>query len=199
MKKIILSLLVAGTISMNAQDMGFAKGNIALTGAASYSSSDNGATTNSTTSNFTFKPSAMYMVQDNIGINAGIGFNSVSSPSGVTTFDQSQFMFGVGGNYYFMKGQFSPYLGLGFSYGMGTSKLATATVENKFNTLNIALTPGVNYFVAKNWSLSASIGSLGYTSMSTTPAGSTVSTSTSNMNIGVDFTSLGFGISYIIK
>lgn len=184
---------------MNAQEMGFTKGNIALTGAASYSSSDNGATTNSKTSSFTIMPSAMYMIKDNIGINAGLGFNSTSSPSGTTTFDQSQFMFGVGGNYYFMKGQFSPFLGLGFSYGSGASKLATATVENKFNTLNIALTPGVNYFVSKNWALSATIGSLGYTSTSTTPAGSTVSNSSSNMNIGVDFTSLGFGISYIIK
>jgi outer membrane protein W len=200
MKKIILSLLVAGTITMNAQDMGFAKGNIALNGAASYSSSDNGATTNSKTTEFKFMPSAMYMIQDNIGLRAGIGFNSMSTPSsGVTTNDKSSFGFNLGGNYYFMKGAFSPYLGLGIGYDMGTMKNSASTTETKTNTFGINLMPGVNYFVAKNWAVNATIGNLGYTSTSMTPPGSSTSTSVSDMNIGLDFGALSFGISYVIK
>lgn len=199
MKKIILSLLVAGVMTTNAQDLGFAKKNIALTGSLGYNSTDNGAAISTKTSTFGIMPSIQYFIQDNISLNAGLGFQSnTTSTGGTNTFEGTSFGFGVGANYYFMKGQFSPFLGLGITYDMGTQKTPPSTIETKVNTLGINLMPGINYFLAKNWAINATVGRLGFNSVSTT-VGSAASVSSSDFGLNVNLASVGFGVSYVFK
>lgn len=202
MKKIILTLLVAGTITLNAQDastsMGFAKGNIAVSGGLGFESKDHG--TSGKHSSLSLSPSVMYMLQDNIGVGVGLGFKSGSdkNAAGTTTQETSSIGFNVGGKYFFAKGQFSPYVGLGIGYDMGSTKNPPSTVEAKENTLNVNLMPGLNYFLANNWALNTEFGNLGYSSKTTT-VGTAPSTSSSDLGINLDMTAWRFGISYIFK
>lgn len=199
MKKIILSLLVAGVMTTNAQDLGFGKGNIAVTGALGFNSTDNGAATPTKTSTFTISPSAMYFIKDNIGLGAGINFGSNSSSFGGTTVTEgSDFGFSVGGNYYFLKGAFSPFLGAAISYNMNTSKVVATAVETKTNTLGINVMPGLNYFLAKNWAINTTIGRLGYNSTSTS-VGSAASVTGSSFGLNLDLTAINFGVTYVFK
>lgn len=199
MKKIILSLLVAGSLSLNAQDLGFSKGNIAVSGTLGYNSSESAA--GAKTSTFSISPSGMYMVNSNWGIMGMINYTSTdNSTIGVAGGNKTTgFAFGAGANYYFMKGAFSPFVGFGGAIGFPsssvTSPLGVVTTAPTTTSISFNVTPGINYFVHKNWALSASIGLLNYTTTSVSGA----PTSSSGFGLGLDFSKVGFGVSYIFK
>jgi outer membrane protein len=191
MKKIILSLLVAGTISMNAQEMGVSKGRTSISGSFGYSSNDNG-TLKST--NFGIAPSISYMVTDNIGLNGMIKYSGSDDGATVAT-KLSTFGFGVGASYFFSaKTQFSPYLSAAIGYGSNSTSIGSGASVSSSN-INFGVTPGVNFFLNNRFALKAEIDGL-LTYNSNSPA---TGSSTSNINFGLNMNKLMFGISYFIK
>src|SRR5690606_34507940 len=105
MKKLILSAAAVFAFGFaNAQDVeggskGFAKGDVFLTGAFGYGSTETG---DNKENNFTVAPSAALMLTENIALGAELTYASQKAENGLgDTADNSMFAFGVFGRYYF--------------------------------------------------------------------------------------------------
>jgi len=146
MKKILLSIFALGTLAMNAQDVtGFSKGNIALTTGFGFGTS---STAVSKTTTINFDPSMMYMTTANWGIRGGINFMNVNTENKISNVSVSNSQFGFsGGARYF----FTPTNRLSFFMDGG----ANTSFPTNLTQIGFNLSPGVNYFIHKNWAMGA--------------------------------------------
>jgi len=170
MKKIILTIVALSAFSFaNAQNkkeskLGFAEGDVFVSGTLTFGSDSK--VTNYKQDNFVFAPSLGYFVTDNIalGINLNVGSGSVQATSSSGTSKTSTFAAGLAGRYYFTPAsQFTLFGELGVAYGGVKSTPAIGTAQ-KVNSFGVAFTPGLNYFVSKNFSLETKIAVLSYVS-----------------------------------
>lgn len=195
MKKVILSVAAlfafgiasAQEVKETAGGKGFAKEDLFISGTVGFSSQTTG---DFKTNTFTIAPSVGLFVTDNIAIGARVGYmnSKVESPlvSDVTT---SALMVGAFGRYYA-----TPSSDFSF-FGELAANYASAKVENgsgtgKANGFNIALAPGVSYFISNNFALEASIGVLSYDTVKPDYNGAE-STDTFNLNLNLDNVNLG--------
>jgi len=153
MKKIILSLFVAGALSMNAQDaVGYSKGNIALTTGLGYNT--NTLSSGTKVTGFNFTPEVMYMLKSNWGLSGMINYSSTKNElAGVST-TASDFGIGAGIKHFFTPANaLSFYLGGNAMVNFGDA----AAGGVKGTQFSLGFNPGFTYFIHKNWTLGADL------------------------------------------
>jgi len=196
MKKILFAAAAVFVFGFaNAQeeksDGGFAKGDVFVTGAFTFRSS-NDKDFNSKTAGFEVAPQVGYFLTENIAIGARLGFTSnEQKTAGTTTFDQSSLSAGAFGRYYFTPAdKFSLFAQLGVDYFTTENNLPGGT---KFNGLDAGLGAGLNYFVSSNFSIEAGVAFLGFSSGKEDVPGAKGGTA---FNFGADWRTITFGVNY---
>ena len=199
MKKVILAAIaVFAFSSANAQEVkeakgeGFAKGDLFVTGAVSFEST-NDKNFEVKTNYFEFAPQVNYFVTENITVGAKIGFTSdKEEESGVDTQDLSSVSFGLAGRYYFTPAsKFSLFGQLSAEYV--TMKNNLSTPEVKVNGFGAGLGLGLNYFVSSNFSLEAGLAVLEFASAKADFEGAK---NVSGFNFGGDLRAVSIGVNY---
>lgn len=201
MKKIILSVAAVFAFGFaNAQEAteggkGFTKGDIFVSGSFGFSSEKTG---DFKTSDFNITPSVGLFVDENIAVGLSVGYLSSKVDVGGADATNSGFTAGAFGRYYFTpSNDFSLFAQLGFDYMTVDTEFAYDTdgslvpSEGEISGFEIALRPGVSYFISSNFALEASIGALGY---STVDFGGDDNTNTFDLN--VDLTNVQLGLIY---
>ncbi|WP_396163556.1 outer membrane beta-barrel protein [Flavobacterium sp.] len=196
MKKVLLSAVALLAFGFaNAQEEkstngGFSKGDVFVTGAFTFGSSndkDNEVKTNG----FEIAPQVGYFLTENIAIGGKLGFaSSKEETAGVDTEDMSGLTLGAFGRYYFTPAnQFSLFANLGLDYASMKDKLADA----KLNGFQAGLGAGMNYFVSSNFSIEAGVAVLGFSSEKSDATGAK---GTSSFGFGGDWRAVTFGVNY---
>jgi outer membrane protein W len=189
MKKLFLVAALFATTSSFAQE-GFKKGDCFISGSVGFSTQEDKNTDDKNTE-FSVAPRFGYFVSNNIAVGVGIGFASSKDedPTGVT-FEQTAFMAGAFGRYYFKPAnKFSMFGHLGVDYV--TTKIKHLDPDLTVNGFSAALSPGFNYWISNNLSLEATIGSLGFSSAKPDVDGAKATTS---FEFAVDLTDINFGL-----
>ncbi len=196
MKKIILSVAAVFAFGFaNAQEkeevkggMGYAKGNMFISGAVSIGSEKTGDVKST---GFEIEPKFGYFVTNNIAVGAKVGYTSDKAENALgDTMDQSKMTLGAFGRYYFAPAsQFSLFGQLGFDYSTVDNKLT----DIKENEIGVGLGLGLSYFMSNNFAIEASWAGLEYTSNDN---GGNGVDKTSNFGLGLDMRSINFGLTY---
>ena len=203
MKKIILTMAAVFALTFaNAQDKkedkkeksgeGFSNGDLYLTGTAGFSSTKTG---DAKSNGFTLSPGIGYFLSENLALEGGLMFNSGTTNSGqVGSLDQKTTGFGVnaGVKYYWTPAsKFSLSIGGNLSYMSNKYDNGIASSTGKVIGLNIPL--GLNYFVSNDFALTSTWGGFGYSSNDN---GGNGADKTDGFNLGLDFSSIKFGLLY---
>lgn len=199
MKKIIFTVAAIFAFGFaNAQDkkensgMGFAKGDVFITGAFNVSSS-NDKNTKEKTNSFEIAPQVNFFVTNNISLGAFISYTSdKEETAGVDTSDISSIGFGLAARYYFTPAsQFSVFGELAAAYASATDNLAVPEV--KLNGFSVAVAPGINYHLSNHFSVEAKWAVLGFASAKYDVAGAENVTA---FAFGADLRDLSIGLNY---
>ena len=162
MKKVLLIALVAvfGLTSVNAQDENttgsFAKGDVFISGTASFSSVSFAGTSADA---FTIAPSAGYFINENIALGLSVSYSDATLEFDGDDISVSTFGGGVFGRYYLTPSNQFSFFG---NVGIGYSTADMAGVD--LNTISAAFAPGISYFVSDCIAIEAAVGVLGYSS-----------------------------------
>lgn len=203
MKKIILSLLAVATFgTANAQETsneaGFAKGDLFVSGAFSFSSSKTG---DFKVNSFEVAPRVGYFVTENIAIGASIGYQSNKLDFDGEDVANTGLGLGAFGRYYFTPAsKFSLFAELGVNYTSFDNEyfiiegeLIAPETSVKSKQIGFGLGFGMNYFVSSNFSIEAGVGVLGYTSNDN---GGDGAEKTNTFSLGGDWRAVTFGVNY---
>lgn len=167
MKKIVLSVAAVFAFGFanaqeveNAQNFGFAKGDIIVEGALQFGTTNN-KNTEVKTSNLGFTPKAGLFVTDKtmVGIELGIGSAKTTDDLLNTEVKTNNVSIGVFGRYYFLElgERFKTYGELGLGYQTAKGELTTplgTTKDDDVNTIGVGLSVGMNYFLTQNMAVS---------------------------------------------
>jgi outer membrane protein W len=199
MKKLVLAGAIALFGLSNAQ---IAKGTTYISGTVSYAGEKNNeADTNKDT--FKVIPTVGYFVGTNLAVGLGVGYQSKSEKSNFpgNTYEkttQSAFVVEPFVRKYWNLGEKLYFFGqLSVPMAFGTEKYEATGVNSdktKFNSFGVAVKPGLDYMVNKNWSFEATIGNFGY---QTTKGDYDGAKSTDNYNFGLNLKEVQFGVKYI--
>lgn len=190
MKKgmIAIAMAVFTYAGVNAQETsnGYEKGDVFISGAVGYSSQETGA---NESKSFQIAPQVGYFVSENIAVGAHLGYqNATSELAGVDTKDLDTYSVGVFGRYYFLPtDKFSIFGQLGVDYLYQDNNKADSSLDG----IGVALAPGISYFVSDHFALEATVGLLGYSSVS--PDGGE---STDALDFGVNTNDIKLGVVY---
>ena len=197
MKKVIFTVAAIFAFGFaNAQDKkvstgeGFANGDVFISGAVGFSSVKMG---DAKSSSFEIAPKMGMFVTDKIAIGAKLGYSSdkAENAAGVETLDNSTLSVGVFGRYYcHASSKFSIFGNLGFDYWTTNHNLAP---EYKTNGFDLALSPGVSYFLNDHFAMEASFGRLGYMTSKDDFDGAEA---TNSFDLELDLRSISFGLVY---
>jgi hypothetical protein len=201
MKKIILSVAAVFAFGFaNAQETsegnGFTKGDIFMTGSVGFNSSKTG---DFTTSTFEVAPSIGFFVNENIAVGLRVGVGNEKLDFDGEDVTNNMFSVGAFGRYYWTPAnQFSFFGELGFTYNTTNNEFVVfegelMPADYKTTGFEIAVRPGVSYFISSNFALEATIGSLGY---ATTKPDYDGAESTNDFGLNVDFTDVTIGVVY---
>ena len=200
MKKLLLSAVAVMAFGFsNAQETtgttGFSQGDVFITGSVGFGSEKTG---DAKTNSFNFSPKAGYFVTSNIAIGLQLGFvsdkDTVETPLGDLENKETSLEIGAFGRYYFTPARNFSFFGQ-LSAGYITNKVENeGDPEYKENGVNIALAPGVSYFVSEHIAFEATFGILGYKTVKPDVDGDVDSTDT--FNVGANFSDINFGIIY---
>lgn len=203
MKKIILSaaaLFIFGFAS--AQDAststggkGFANGDVFISGSIGLDSEEMGDFSNST---FSIMPKVGFFVSENIAIGGQLGYRTATADiydADLLEFGEeknSTFTVGAFGRYYTTPAsEFSFFGELGLNYNSSTVKRTGD--DYKVSGFQIALAPGVSYFISDHFALEASIGALSYETSKPDFDGAE---NTNSYGISLDLTDVMVGLIY---
>ncbi len=191
MKKLLFAALAVFTMTFtNAQDGGFANGDIFISGSFGFSSSSQG---DIKSSSFGFTPRVGFFVSDNIAVGARFGLTTgkVETPleEDVKT---NAFAVGAFGRYYFNpSSKFSIFGEAAFNYN--SSKVELGSAETKVDGVSVNVGPGVSYFLSDNFALEAFWGAIGYgTSKSDIDGSESINT----FAFGVNLEDINLGLVY---
>lgn len=207
MKKLLLLGAVAISGLLFSQENGF-KGKTFITGTIGYETiENNNSSGEQSVKTFTFQPTIGYFIANDIAIGLGIGFSNAKNTINQNYFygtqivntsytqEDSRFFimplirkyWGLGDKLYFF-GQFDA------NYGTGKSKtiMNNSTTESKTSSYGFNLRPGLDYFFNKNWSIEATIGSVGYNSYKFEN-----NQPNDNFSLKLNLSSIGFGAKYV--
>lgn len=199
MKKVLLSAIAVMAFGFaNAQEdstTGFAKGDLFMSGSFGYSSTKTGDVKSN---QFSIAPKAGYFVTNNIAVGGQLGYLSgtdtnIDGLGNEVDTDSSIFTVGAFGRYYFTPARNFSFFGhLGFDYATLKSETEGVEGENKADGFQIALAPGISYFVSDHIALEATFGTLGYSTYEQDGA----EDSTDSFELSADLTNITFGILY---
>jgi hypothetical protein len=203
MKRVILTAVAVFAFGFaNAQETkeatgeGFSKGDVFISGSAGFSSSKTG---DFKANGFDFSPKVAYFVSQNIAVGVSLGVNSIKLSEGAEDLKNNTFSAGAFGRYYFTPAaKFSLFgqLGVNFNNYDSEFQLDPAGItlgELKGNGFDVALAPGVSYFIANHFALEATFGMLGY---ETTKPDTEGAESTDSFVLNLDMATLKLGLLY---
>ncbi|WP_309614115.1 outer membrane beta-barrel protein [Flavobacterium sp.] len=198
MKKIILTVAAVFALTFaNAQDKkestgeGFSNGDLYLTGTAGFDSSKTG---DAKSSGFTLSPGVGYFIADNIAIEGMLNISSGTENDGTGGDDIKTTGFGIAAG---VKYFWTPASKFSLSVGANISYMSTKYDDGTFDAtgkeigFNIPL--GLNYFVSNDFALTSTWGGFGYSSNDN---GGNGADKTTGFNLGVDLSSISFGLLY---
>lgn len=212
MKKLFLASAIALFGLSNAQ---IAKGTMFISGNASYKGSKTEISSNVTPTSeqkvntFSVVPTFGYFVQPNLAVGLGVGFASTTSEPGanfgydketLSSFVVEPFV----RKYWNVSSNFLLFGQLSVPMSFGNLKGETAGLPDnkaKENSFGIVVKPGIDFVIAPNWTIEATVGEFGYrsTSLKPDPNPANVKAKTDNVNFGLDFGSVTFGVKYLFK
>lgn len=186
MKKLLLTAAAVFAFGFaNAQEGGFAKGDAFISGTVAFSNTKMGDVKADT---YQLSPAVGYFVTENIALGLGVNFAKSEMEFEGNDVEVKSTGASVGASYFFTPSKpFSLLAGLGVSY----NKADVAGVD--LNTFGVALAPGFNYFISKNFAVNANIGVLGYTSQKFDVDGAEA---TNTFALGLNGSNLNFGLTY---
>jgi len=199
MKKVILTVAAVFAFGFaNAQEEakgeGFSKGDVFISGSVGFGTTKTGDAKNNS---FDISPRAAYFVTENIAVGVKLGYTSEKDePNALTETKVDKFTVGAFGRYYFTPAsKFSMFGQLGFDYNNSkvTNTVGGVSTEGKVNGFDVALAPGVSYFVSKNFALEATFGELAYKTSKPDADGAE---STNNFGLNVNMASIKLGLVY---
>lgn len=199
MKKLVLAGAIALFGLSNAQ---IAKGTTYVSGTLNFSSTENN-NNNKTNNELTLVPTVGYFVASNVAIGVGVGYASatekVDGDLVDTKFTKSAVVvepfvrkYWTLGEKFFIFGQLSVPMQFGNDKNEVSTSNTSVTTKEKFNSIGVAVKPGLDYFLNKNWTLEATIGEFGYSNFKYKDA-----KSVNNYNFGLDLASVGIGVKYV--
>ncbi len=169
MKRLFIALTVITGLSLsaNAQEFGFKKGDILLEGNVGFNTSNDKNAEEKETS-FDFSPQAGYFISDNVAVGVALTIASNKNEdysTGGSTFKDSGIGFGIFGRYYFLEvgKRFKTYAEAGLGYATIKSETETGgtTITGpKTNALGFDLGVGANYFVTERLVLNVGLTNL---------------------------------------
>ncbi|PTT70645.1 MULTISPECIES: outer membrane protein [unclassified Chryseobacterium] len=199
MKKVLLAGAIALFGLSNAQ---IAKGTTYVSGTLNFAASEDN-NTNIKTSDLTLVPTIGHFVGTNVAVGVGVGYaSSVAKNEGALTTTKSTVSafvvepfarkYWTLGEKFYIFGQLSVPMAFGKDKLENTTLNVTNTTEEKFNSFGVAVKPGLDYFLNKNWTIEATIGEFGYSNFKYKNA-----KSVDNYNFGLDLASVGIGVKYV--
>ncbi|OYQ46341.1 outer membrane beta-barrel protein [Flavobacterium aurantiibacter] len=185
----MFSVIALAAVSFaNAQDqVGFAKGDLFLTGSLGYSTEKIGDLKND---ELFIAPAVGYFVSENIAVGARVGYgtSTITDETTGADIDSNTLTFSGFGRYYT-----TPAANFSFFVEAAAGYNSIEIADAKSNGFNIGIAPGINYFLAKNFSIEATVGVLGYSTIKPDADGAE---STDTFQLGLDATNLTFGLNY---
>ncbi len=196
MKKVLfIAAFAAVSLTSSAQ---FAKGDSYISGNVGFTSSSKKL--NSTTTvlenktDLSVSPNYGYFVTNNIAVGVGLGYGmntTKNDATGAKIVDGSTLSAGVFARYYTTPAKaFSFFGNLGVNYTSGTEKLPTSVKTTGFD---VAIAPGISYFVSNRLAIESTIGSLGYSTKKRDVTGAVAS---SDFGLNLNLSSIRFGAVY---
>lgn len=197
MKKLLLSALAVCAFTFsNAQETettesngGFAQGDMFISGSFGFGANSTG---DAKDSSFEIAPRFAYFVSDNIAVGAKVGFMTEKGEdaAGNDTVDAQTFKVGAFGRYYFTPAsKFSLFGELGVDYSNRDNKLA----DWKTSMVDVAVGPGISYFVSDSFAIEAGWGMLGF---QTNDNGGDGADATNSFGLNVNMEDINFGLVY---
>lgn len=194
MKKIIFAAAAVFAFGFtNAQEKGFAKGDVFISGAIGVSSMKTG---DEKESELNITPKVGYFATDNIAVGATIGYMSQKETNAFGDDQETSALgFGVFGRYYGTPASDFSFFGeLGINYANAKfDDGIDGTADGKSNGFNIGVAPGVSYFISKHFAFEASIGVLSYGSFKPDADGAEA---TNSFELGLGLDDLTVGLVY---
>ncbi|MFN3021217.1 outer membrane beta-barrel protein [Chryseobacterium sp. TY3] len=202
MKKLFLVGAVALFASVNAQ---LAQGTTFITGSVGYQGQKNN-NNDVTNDSFSVIPTVGYFVAPNVAIGVGVGYTSESEKgkefNGLNTVDYknttSAFVVEpLVRKYWNVSDNFLLFGQLSVPMAFGNEKAEINGQEigkDKFSAFGVVVKPGIDYILAPNWTIEATLGEFGYRS-----AKFKDSKSVDNYNFGLNLGSVSFGVKYLFK
>lgn len=209
MKKLFLAGAIALCGAANAQ---IGEGTMFITGNVGYSG--NKVTTSSKigsvetkTDNFSVVPVFGYFVAPNLAVGLGVGYAATTNEPGTNYDKETTSAFVVEpllrkywnvSNNFLLFGQLSVPMSFGTFKGEDKGQ---ADDKGTINTFGVVIRPGIDYVIAPNWTVEATIGEFGYRNTTAKPDNNPgdVKVKTDNYNFGLNFGSLTFGVKYLFK
>ncbi|WP_326983756.1 outer membrane beta-barrel protein [Chryseobacterium sp. MYb264] len=199
MKKVLLAGAIALFGLSNAQ---IAKGTTYLSGTVNFSSNEDN-NTDRKIDKLTLVPTVGYFVGTNLAVGVGVGYtqstNKVENDVTNTKFTKSAFVvepfvrkYWTLGEKLYIFGQLSVPMEFGSDKNEATVANVSTSSKDKFNSFGVAVKPGLDYFLNKNWTIEATIGEFGYSNFKYKDA-----KSINNYNFGLDLASVGIGVKYV--
>jgi hypothetical protein len=194
MKKILMSAIAIMAFSFaNAQEstgVGFSEGDLFMTGSFGYTSTKTGDVK---TNEFSIAPRVGYFVTSNIAVGGQLGYVSGTETDEFDAeTDTNVFTVGAFGRYYFTPARNFSFFGhLGLDYASAKTEFEGGG-ETKADGFQLALAPGISYFVSDHIALEATFGALGYSTYEVDGADD----STDSFELSADLTNITFGILY---
>jgi hypothetical protein len=189
-KNFIAALLLLATFNLFAQNEGgYKKNDLFITGGLSFQLNESkvGSITTSSSS-FAFSPAIGYFVSDNISIAGGLSVSNEPFEIEGEFFDATSMAVQLSARYYMSPSKkFSPFGHFGFGFG----SINPEGPGSDLTSVNIGVSPGINYFLNNHFSVEAGFGRLGYTSVK---SGSDFSSS--NFGLNLNMSTLNFALNY---
>ncbi len=196
MKKIILTVAAVFALTFaNAQDKkesseGFSKGDLYLTGTASFSSSKEG---DAKVDGFTLAPGVGYFLSENLAIEGSLGFTSGKDDDGAGNELKTT---GIGinaGVKYFWTPASKFSLSIGGNISYVSTKVDFGGGDSTAKEIGINVPVGLNYFVSNDFAITSTWGGFGYSSNDN---GGNGADKTTGFNLGLDMSTISFGLLY---
>jgi len=201
MKKLLVASAVALFGLSNAQ---IAKGTAYLSGTVGYSSLENNNNDNKV-DDFSIVPTVGYFVAPNLAVGAGLGYKSVADKTTfkngyekttVSAFVVEPFVrkYWTLGDKLYIFGQLSVPMEFGTAKDEETNNNISTSQKVDYTAFGVAVRPGLDYFLNKNWTIEATIGEFGYSTAKLDVEGSK---NVNNFNFGLNLSAVTIGVKYV--
>lgn len=195
MKKLLLVGAVALFGAVNAQ---IAQGTMYVSGNVGYEGVKNN-NSDVTGDRFSVVPTVGYFVASNVAVGVGVGYSSesVKNNEGVKKSTSAFVVEPFARKYWNVSDNVLLFGQLSVPMAFGNDKVKVDSKEiskDKFSGFGVVVKPGIDYVIAPNWTIEATLGEFGYRTAKYKDA-----KSVENYKFGVDLGSVSFGVKYLFK